>query len=139
MKHASRAIMCKHVAAVLYGVGTRLDQDPALLFHLRGVNHDELIDVDAQVAVPVAARRGGAKRLASDDLGDVFGIDLATDEPEVSSHSEAKGKAKKTSSAKKTPSVKRKAPSKRSAKSGTKAVAVRKKKATKVVKKPTAR
>ena len=35
------AVMCKHVAAVLYGVGARLDQDPALLFRLRGVKHDE--------------------------------------------------------------------------------------------------
>ena len=135
------ALMCKHVAAVLYGVGARLDQDPALLFRLRGVNHDELIDVDAQVAVPAATRRGGAKRLASEDLGDVFGIDLATDELEVSSNSaaKAKGKAKKTSSAKKMPSLKRKAPSKRSAKNGTNKVAVRKKRATKVAKKTTAR
>ena len=31
------ARMCKHVAAVLYGIGARLDQDPALLFRLRGV------------------------------------------------------------------------------------------------------
>ena len=115
------AVMCKHVAAVLYGVGARLDQDPALLFRLRGVNHDDLIDVDAQVAVPTAARRGGAKRLASDDLSDVFGIDLAmgnteetgkTDEPEVSpsSAAKAKGKAKKTTSAKATSSA-RKGPS----------------------------
>ena len=135
------AHMCKHVAAVLYGVGARLDQDPALLFRLRGVNHDELIDVDAQVAVPAGTRRGGAKRLAPDDLGDVFGIDLATDEPELSSASKEKanGKAKKTASAKKTSSAKRKAPSKRSAKNGPNKVAVRKKKATKVAKKTTAR
>ena len=145
------AVMCKHVAAVLYGVGARLDQDPALLFRLRGVNHDELIDVDAQVAVPTAARRGGAKRLASDDLGDVFGIDLATeetgktDEPEVSpsSATKVKGKAKKTTSAKATsmakkwPAVKKKAPSKRSAKGEKNKVAVRRKKATKVTKKTT--
>ena len=135
------AVMCKHVAAVLYGVGARLDQDPALLFRLRGVKHDELIDVDAQVAVPAGTRRGGAKRLASGGLGDGFGIDLAADEPEPSSNSaaKAKGKAKKKSSEKKTPSVKRKAPSKRSAKNGTNKVAVRKKKATNVAKKTTAR
>ena len=137
------AIMCKHVAAVLYGVGARLDQDPALLFRLRGVNHDELIDVTAQVAVPATACRGSAKRLASDDLGDVFGIDLATDEPDLSSNGTAKvkvkGKAKKTSSANKTSLVKRKALSRRSAKNGTKKVAARKKKTTNVVKKPTAR
>ena len=129
------AIMCKHVAAVLYGVGARLDQDPALLFRLRGVNHDDLIDVDAQVALQAATRRRGAKRLASDDLGDVFGIDLATDEPEVSSSSAAKTKG----NAKKTPSAKRKAASKRSERNGIKKVAVRKKKATQVSKKTTAR
>jgi len=71
--------MCKHVAAVLYGVGTRLDQNPALLFTLRGVNHEELIDVDSQVAVPTGTGRGGSKRLASGDLADVFGIDLEPD------------------------------------------------------------
>ena len=37
------ASMCKHVAAVLYGVGSRLDSKPELLFLLRGVNHEELI------------------------------------------------------------------------------------------------
>ncbi len=37
------ASMCKHVAAVLYGIGTRLDDDPELLFVLRGVDHLELI------------------------------------------------------------------------------------------------
>src|SRR5689334_8221238 len=30
--------MCKHVAAVLYGIGSRLDTNPELLFHLRGVD-----------------------------------------------------------------------------------------------------
>ena len=129
------ALMCKHVAAVLYGVGARLDRDPALLFRLRGVNHDELIEVDTQVAVPAAARRGGVKRLAADDLGNVFGIDLESDEPKVSSNGAAKAKGR----AKKTPPVKRKAPSRRPAKNGTKKVAVRKKKATKVAQKTTAR
>jgi uncharacterized Zn finger protein len=31
------AVMCKHVAAVLYGVGARLDAEPDLLFRLRAV------------------------------------------------------------------------------------------------------
>jgi uncharacterized Zn finger protein len=35
--------MCKHVAAVLYGVGARLDQDPTLFFKLRSVEFDDLI------------------------------------------------------------------------------------------------
>ncbi|MCP4720896.1 MAG: hypothetical protein GY860_15695, partial [Desulfobacteraceae bacterium] len=37
------AYMCKHIAATLYGVGTRLDQNPALFFTLRGVNMDNLV------------------------------------------------------------------------------------------------
>ncbi|MCY3737075.1 MAG: hypothetical protein OXG13_11770 [Gemmatimonadaceae bacterium] len=33
-----------------YGVGARLDEQPELLFVLRGVDHEELIDVDAGAA-----------------------------------------------------------------------------------------
>src|SRR5580700_3520444 len=32
------AMLCKHAAAVLYGVGARLDEQPELLFRLRAVN-----------------------------------------------------------------------------------------------------
>jgi uncharacterized Zn finger protein len=70
------ARMCKHVAAVLYGVGSRLDNRPELLFLLRGVNHDELIEADAEKAVSAATSRGTSKRLAPAALGDVFGIDI---------------------------------------------------------------
>ena len=52
------ATMCKHVAAVLYGVGARLDDKPELLFTLRGVNHEELIETDAEQAVTKATSRG---------------------------------------------------------------------------------
>ena len=63
------AVMCKHVAAVLYGVGARLDEQPELLFVLRGVDHQELIDVDAGMAVPEAAPPEGGRRLAEEELG----------------------------------------------------------------------
>ena len=114
------AVMCKHVAAVLYGVGARLDDSPALLFQLRGVNHEELIEADAQIVVPSTARGAGSKRLAGDDLADVFGIDLAAGESEMPSDGAAKetGKAKKTPTAKKVPSAKKKSSSKRTAKKG---------------------
>ena len=73
--HAS---MCKHVAAVLYGVGARLDRQPELLFVLRGVDHQELIATDADVAVAGVVGAGGSgRRIARGDLADVFGIDLA--------------------------------------------------------------
>ena len=71
------AVMCKHVAAVLYGVGARLDEQPELLFVLRGVDHQELIDVDAGMAVPEAAPAEGGRRLAEEELGDIFGIELS--------------------------------------------------------------
>jgi uncharacterized Zn finger protein len=70
------AVMCKHVAAVLYGVGARLDRQPELLFKLRGVDHEELIAADAEAAVSAATSRGKSKRLSGGELSDVFGIDL---------------------------------------------------------------
>ncbi len=70
------ASMCKHVAAVLYGVGARLDHKPELLFKLRGVDHEELIAADAEAAVSAATASGKSKRLAAGDLSDVFGIEL---------------------------------------------------------------
>ncbi len=88
------ASMCKHIAAVMYAIGARLDQDPALLFRLRGVNHEELIDLNAKITAPTAVSRDGGRRLASSDLGDVFDIDLATDDPESSSNGAAKARRK---------------------------------------------
>ncbi len=70
--------MCKHVAAVMYGIGARLDQKPELLFVLRKVDHLELIAgaVDgAAVAKPGKSR--GQKTIAAGDLADVFGIEMA--------------------------------------------------------------
>jgi uncharacterized Zn finger protein len=73
--------MCKHVAAVMYGVGARLDERPELLFLLRKVDHLELIAgaVDA-APVPVAGNAGGAKTIAADELAGVFGIEMAEKE-----------------------------------------------------------
>ena len=66
------AVMCKHVAAVLYGVGSRLDSRPELLFLLRDVDAQELISTE--MAVPSAVASGGA--LDDDQLGDIFDIEL---------------------------------------------------------------
>lgn len=71
------ASMCKHVAAVLYGVGARLDQRPELLFRLRGVDHGELIAAEADAVAAATGRGGRRRRLAPDNLAGVFGIDLA--------------------------------------------------------------
>ena len=39
------ALMCKHVAAALYGIGARLDEKPLLFFELRGIEAGHFIDV----------------------------------------------------------------------------------------------
>jgi uncharacterized Zn finger protein len=69
--------MCKHVAAVLYGIGARFDQQPELLFLLHQVNEQELI---AKVGreLPLAKQGPAASKiLAHEDLSDMFGLDMA--------------------------------------------------------------
>jgi uncharacterized Zn finger protein len=77
------AVMCKHVAAVLYGVGARLDEHPELLFLLRGVDQDELIDAEIGVAAASGKTRGARKRIAEAALAEVFGIELSEAEKPV--------------------------------------------------------
>jgi uncharacterized Zn finger protein len=70
------ADMCKHVAAVLYGVGARLDTAPELLFTLRNVDHLELITQAASVENLDRSLGAEANALAGSDLGEMFGIEL---------------------------------------------------------------
>ena len=73
------ADMCKHVAAVLYGVGARLDRQPELLFRLRGVDESELI-AKAAGALPLAQAAPASERvLGGADLSALFGLDLTQD------------------------------------------------------------
>jgi DNA-binding transcriptional regulator YiaG len=59
------------LAAVLYGIGARLDESPELLFTLRGVDHNELISTDIQLPST------GKRRRISGDIADVFGVELS--------------------------------------------------------------
>lgn len=68
------ARMCKHVAAVLYGVGARLDHAPELLFVLRGVDARELAASSIDAVVEQSARREST--LGPLALADLFGIEL---------------------------------------------------------------
>lgn len=70
--------LCKHLAAVLYGVGARLDDAPELLFKLRGVDHTELIAADATA---LTGSKGRRRRLAADSIGDVFGNEMVAEDP----------------------------------------------------------
>ena len=71
------ADMCKHVAAVLYGIGARIDQQPDLLFRLHDVDEKELI-AGAGKALPLARKAPAAtKVLGGEDLSALFGLDMA--------------------------------------------------------------
>ena len=75
------AVMCKHVAAVMYGVGARLDEKPDLLFLLRGVDHEELISAEAGIAaVSNVSEMEGHPRIAESDLSHLFGIEMTEGE-----------------------------------------------------------
>lgn len=72
------ASMCKHVAAVLYGVGARLDQQPELLFTLRSVNPADLVNSTGTGLSGAAIAPASGKVLDHAALGDVFGIEIDT-------------------------------------------------------------
>lgn len=71
------ATLCKHVAAALYGIGARLDQQPELLFKLRHVDAKDLV-AQASAGLPKAKTGPAATRVLDDAaLADVFGIEMA--------------------------------------------------------------
>jgi len=101
------ATMCKHLAAVLYGVGARLDRRPEALFLLRGVDHNELITAPADGAIAQATARGGRRRqVAADHLSDVFGIEMDDQAAEAATDATTR-KGPKRNSAKKKPAEKK--------------------------------
>jgi uncharacterized Zn finger protein len=69
--------MCKHVAAVLYGIGARLDRQPELLFRLRGVDEMELLASAGKGAPLGKLAPAAGKRLGGEDLSAMFGLDMA--------------------------------------------------------------
>ncbi len=75
-----RASMCKHIAATLYGVGTRLDQNPALFFTLRGVDMDNLvsraIQKEADQLIKKSKTKTSKRIIRNADLSSTFGIDF---------------------------------------------------------------
>ena len=71
------ADMCKHVAAVLYGIGARLDQQPDVIFSLRRVDAKDLVQ-QAQIGMQSSSKRIAPGKVLDDALlADVFGIEMA--------------------------------------------------------------
>ena len=98
------ASMCKHVAAVLYGIGARLDQQPELLFKLHKVDEKELI-AKAGKGLPLGGKAvRPEKTLGTEDLSAIFGLEIAqtTDAPSPLPVPEAKPQRVKKQITKKT-------------------------------------
>jgi uncharacterized Zn finger protein len=70
------ADMCKHVAAVLYGIGARLDTKPELFFTLRGVDMQDLLTAASATAAAPVGDGQAAAALAGADLSEIFGVNL---------------------------------------------------------------
>ena len=88
--------MCKHIAAVLYGIGARLDTKPELFFTLRGVDMQDLITAaSASAAAPIVAG-STADAFGDADLSEIFGVDI-----------EASGTPGKAAASKKVPRQKK--------------------------------
>jgi uncharacterized Zn finger protein len=73
------ASMCKHVAAVLYGVSARLDTEPGLFFTLRQVEIKDLVSETVQSRsreLLDKAKTKSSRVLEEPDLSAIFGIQL---------------------------------------------------------------
>ena len=73
------ADMCKHVAASLYAIGARFDEDPTLFFLLRNVNIDELISKAVEKSSKKLMEKSDKKSeraIEDDDVSSMFGIDM---------------------------------------------------------------
>jgi uncharacterized Zn finger protein len=97
--------MCKHVAAVLYGVGARLDHQPELFFRLRQVDHLELIEEAVSGAGKKTATR--KKTLAAADVAGVFGIEFAEPEADDAPAAPAKPKRRQAGTPRRAPKATR--------------------------------
>jgi uncharacterized Zn finger protein len=70
------AYLCKHVAAVLYGIGARLDHQPELLFTLRQVAATDLLAKAGTGLATQASTPTSERTLPADDVGALFGLEM---------------------------------------------------------------
>ena len=71
------AIMCKHVAAVMYGIGVRFDENPFFFLELRGIDVDRFINValESKVESMLGNADNITERVIADaDLTALFGV-----------------------------------------------------------------
>ena len=71
------ANMCKHVAAVLYAIGARLDHDPMLFFGLRDIDSKGLVKRSMETRLENMLKNAGKKssrEIGDEDVFDIFGV-----------------------------------------------------------------
>ncbi len=98
------AYMCKHVAAVLYGIGARLDESPELFFTLRNAAVQELVASTVRGAREHLLNRAGqnrAEKMGNAELSDMFGIEM--DEAPAAKPAEQKKAPEKPAKRKNSP------------------------------------
>jgi uncharacterized Zn finger protein len=117
--------MCKHIAAVLYGIGARLDTQPDLLFALRKVNAKDLVAQAGSGLSTTRKRATSAKVLDDAALADVFGLEMDATADAVTSAKKPKAVPNpvlKRKTAPKPIATAAKPPAKKAAKAATPAV-----------------
>jgi len=75
------ATLCKHLAAVLYGIGARLDHQPELLFLLRQVDASELLNATGVGLTGALPPSASDRVLVADDLSALFGVEMEQGAP----------------------------------------------------------
>lgn len=87
--------MCKHIAAVLYGVGATLDTKPDWLFVLRHVNHMDLI-TSAHPSETLMQNQIHENILDENEISMLFGIEMddSSSKAKASSHKSKKSNSK---------------------------------------------
>ncbi|MEG1638243.1 MAG: SWIM zinc finger family protein, partial [Erysipelotrichaceae bacterium] len=71
------AYVCKHIAATLYGIGARLDENPLLFFELRNIDSKALIQKSMDDKLHTMLKNAGKKskrEIDEKDITDIFGI-----------------------------------------------------------------
>jgi len=71
------ALMCKHVAAAMYGIGVRFDENPFFFFQLRGIDVDRFIDVTLESRVESMLANADCRSgriIEGADLTSLFGV-----------------------------------------------------------------
>ncbi len=128
------ATMCKHVTATLYGIGVRLDQNPALFFTLRGVNIDDLVGSalkkrKEELLQSISNKKKGPRVIegGEDKLSALFDIDFAESKPIAAEEKSVKKKTKKKTTKKKIKKIAKKTAKKTPARKANKKKTAKKK------------